>query len=297
MKAVIPVAGLGTRLLPATKSIPKELIPIVDKPLIHFILEELVEAGVLEIVLVTHSSKSALENYFDLNFEVESTLTSRSKSEELTQLNSMQFEGLKVISVRQPKPMGLGHAVMCAEPIIGQESFAVVLPDVIIDEMACKPKLDNLSQMIGNFEATGNSQLMVHPVTDQLVDQFGIVDVGGAELKEGSSIGINAVVEKPHLNEAPSNLSITGRYVFDPILWKELSNTMPGTGGEIQLTDAIHSLLSKSHSIDAYHLVGRTFDCGNKLGLATANYEYAKRHALIGRDFCKYIDRSILAKK
>ena len=290
MKAVIPVAGLGTRLLPATKSIPKELIPIVDKPLIHFIFEELVEAGILEIVLVTHSSKPALENYFDLNFEVETTLTNRSKSEELTQLNSMQFEGLKVISIRQPKPMGLGHAVMCAEPIIGQEAFSVVLPDVIIDEMDCKPEQDNLSQMIGNFEATGNSQLMVHTVPDQLVEQFGIVDVEGVELKPGRSAGINAVVEKPLLKEAPSNLSITGRYVFDPILWQELSNTKPGVGGEIQLTDAIHSLISKSHSIDAYHLVGRTFDCGNKLGLATANYEYAKRHALIGHDFCKYIE-------
>ena len=144
--------------------------------------------------------------------------------------------------------------------------------------------------MIGNFERTGNSQLMVHPIADQLVDQFGIVDIGGAELKAGSSVGINAVVEKPLVNNAPSNLSITGRYVFDPILWQELSDTKPGAGGEIQLTDAIHSLLSKSHAIDAYHLVGRTFDCGNKLGLATANYEYAKRHALIGHDFRKYIE-------
>ena len=294
LKAIIPVAGLGTRLLPATKSIPKELIPIVDKPLIHFIVEELVDAGVSEIVLVTHSSKAALENYFDLNFEVETTLTSRSKSEELTSLNSMQFEGLKLISVRQSRPMGLGHAIMCAEPIIGQEAFAVVLPDVIIDDAACNPKTDNLSQMIGNFEASGMSQLMVHPVSDQLVDQFGIVDIEGIDLKASRSAGIHAVVEKPSLKEAPSNFSITGRYVFDPVLWQELSNTKPGAGGEIQLTDALHGLLSKSHAIDAYHLVGRTFDCGSRLGLATANYEYAKRHALIGDDFSKYLEKGQL---
>ena len=286
------MAGLGTRLLPVTKSIPKELIPIVDKPLIHYVVEELNNAGITEVVLVTHSSKNALENYFDLNIELETSLKSKSKKDELVLLNSMLFKGLKVISVRQSEPLGLGHAVLCAQPIIGSEAFVVVLPDVIIDETSCDLKVDNLSRMISNYKATGNSQLLVHPVPDESVDQFGIVDLGQIALSPGESSRIVDVVEKPSLEEAPSNLSITGRYVFDSSLWANLAATDPGAGGEIQLTDAIERLLADSQSVDAYHLVGKTFDCGSKLGLATANFEYAKRHPLIGDDFILQLKKS-----
>ena len=163
---------MGTRLLPATKSIPKELLPIVDKPLIHFIVEELVSAGITEIVLVTHSSKQALENYFDLNFEIEQALSSKSRYQDLELLHSMQYDNLKVMSVRQAEPLGLGHAILCAHPLIGEESFAVILPDVLIDNQACESGEDNLAKMIQSHEASGNGQIMVHPVPEELVDQF-----------------------------------------------------------------------------------------------------------------------------
>mgnify|MGYP003303068759 FL=1 len=152
---------MGTRLLPATKSIPKELLPIVDKPLIHYIVEELISSGITEIVLVTHSSKHALENYFDLNFEIEHALSSKSKSKDLELLRSMQYDNLKVMSIRQPEPLGLGHAILCAQPIIGQESFAVILPDVLIDDLACELEKDNLAKMIENHEATGKGHKRV----------------------------------------------------------------------------------------------------------------------------------------
>ncbi len=283
---------MGTRLLPATKSIPKELLPIVDKPLIHYIVEELISSGITEIVLVTHSSKQALENYFDLNFEIEHALSSKSKYKDLELLRSMQFDNLKVMSVRQAEPLGLGHAILCAEPIIGQESFAVILPDVLIDRASCQLDKDNLATMIRNHEATGKGQIMVHPVPEELVDQFGIVDIKGVDLKEGESANLNFVIEKPLKNDAPSNFSITGRYVFASTLWTKLSNTKAGSGGEIQLTDAVQSMLKDSQTFDAYHLVGKTFDCGSKLGLATANYEFAKRHSVIGHEFVKYLKNS-----
>ena len=292
LKAIIPVAGMGTRLLPATKSIPKELLPIVDKPLIHYIVEELISAGVSEIVLVTHSSKQAVEDYFDSNFEIEQALSFNSKYKDLELLRSMQFDNLKVMSVRQAEPLGLGHAILCAEPIIGQESFAVILPDVLIDDNSCQLNKDNLATMIKNHEATGKGQIMVHPVPEELVDQFGIADIKGVDLKEGESANLNLVIEKPLKNDAPSNLSITGRYVFSPTLWTKLSSTKAGSGGEIQLTDAVQSMLNESQTFDAYHLVGKTFDCGSKLGLATANYEFAKRHSVIGREFVKYLKNS-----
>ena len=283
---------MGTRLLPATKSIPKELLPIVDKPLIHYIVEELINSGITEIVLVTHSSKQALEDYFDSNFEIEQALCSKSKYKDLELFRSMQFDNLKVMSVRQAEPLGLGHAILCAEPIIGQESFAVILPDVLIDDNSCDFGKDNLAKMIQNHETTGNGQIMVHRVPEELVDQFGIVDIKGVDLNEGEIANLNFVIEKPSKNDAPSNFSITGRYVFAPTLWTKLSNTKAGSGGEIQLTDAVQSMLKESQTFDAYHLVGKTFDCGSKLGLATANYEFAKRHSVIGLEFDKYLKNS-----
>ena len=247
---------MGTRLVPATRSIPKDLLSIVDKPLIHYIVEELISAGFSEIVLVTHSSKQALEDYFDLNFEIEHALISESKHKDLELLRSMQYDNLKVMSVRHAEPIGLGHAILCAESIMGQESFAVIFPDVLIDDNSCQLNKDNLAKMIQNHEATGKGQIMVHPVPEELVDQFGILDIKGIDLKEGESAKLIFVIEKPFKSATPSNFSITGRYVFAPALWTKLSNTKAGSGCEIQLTDAVQSMLTESQTFDALSFGG-----------------------------------------
>ncbi|MBS9782111.1 MAG: UTP--glucose-1-phosphate uridylyltransferase GalU [Gammaproteobacteria bacterium] len=275
-KAVIPVAGLGTRMLPITKAIPKEMLPIVDKPMIQYIVEECAKAGITEIVLVTHSSKNAIENHFDTSYELESMLEKRVKRQQLAEVQSITPKGVTIMHVRQGNALGLGHAIRCAYPVIGNEPFAVVLPDVLVDNTMYNPSTDNLAYMIGEYEKTGISQIMVEEVPHNEVDKYGIVDLDKAELSVGQSVKIHSVVEKPEINKAPSNLSIVGRYVFSPKLWDCLKRTPLGVGGEIQLTDAV-DLLMANEEVDATLITGKSHDCGSKLGYLQTNFLYASR--------------------
>lgn len=294
-KAVIPVAGLGTRMLPATKAIPKEMLPIVDKPLIQYIVSECVAAGITEIVLVTHSSKNAIENHFDTSFELETTLINRVKRQLLEELRSITPKGTTIMHVRQGEAKGLGHAVLKARPLIGEQPFVVVLPDVIIDEAFCDIQSDNLAQMIDHYRATNHSQIMVEPVADELVSNYGVVDCNGCELAPGESKAMTAVVEKPTPDQAPSNLAVVGRYVLNEQIWDLLATTLPGAGDEIQLTDAIASLM-KQQPVDAYCMIGKSHDCGNKIGYMNAFAEYALRDPENGAAFRENM-LSLLAAK
>ena len=288
LKAVLPVAGLGTRMLPATKAIPKEMLPLVDKPLIQYVVNEAVAAGIKEIVLVTHASKNSIENHFDTSFELEATLEARVKRSLLDEVRSIVPKDVTVISVRQSAPLGLGHAVLAAKPIVGNNPFAVMLPDVIIDKYKSNPKTDNLSQMINRFDQTGYNQVMVEPVPQAQVHQYGVVDLAGKNINAGENATIKNMVEKPNNDEAPSNLAITGRYVVSPTIWDLLEYTPPGAGGEIQLTDALLQL-RHLETLEAYHLTGKSHDCGSKLGYMLANVEYAMQSSHMGEEFSKQV--------
>ncbi|MCD9546757.1 UTP--glucose-1-phosphate uridylyltransferase GalU [Photobacterium carnosum] len=287
-KAVIPVAGLGTRMLPATKAIPKEMLPIVDKPLIQYIVNECVNAGIKEIILVTHSSKNAIENHFDTSFELEATLEARVKRQLLDEVKAICPKDVTIMHVRQGQAKGLGHAVLCAKPLIGDQPFVVVLPDVILDEYTADQKTENLAAMIAHFEQKGASQIMVEPVPMSDVSKYGVVDCNGVDLKGGDSCPMTRVVEKPTIENAPSNLAVVGRYVLSHNIWDKLAMTPPGAGDEIQLTDAI-DMLMKDETVEAFHMTGRSHDCGDKLGYAKAFVEYAMRDKVLGEAFSTYI--------
>lgn len=283
-KAVIPVAGLGTRMLPATKAIPKEMLPIVDKPMIQYIVNECIAAGVKEIVLVTHSSKNAVENHFDKSFELESTLEQRFKRQLLDEIHSICPADVTIMQVRQGEAKGLGHAVLKARPIVGNEPFVVVLPDVILDEESADLRKDNLAAMLSRFNDNQISQVMVEPVAMDKVSNYGVADCNGCVLTEGSSKPMIRVVEKPTIDEAPSNLAVVGRYVLSSAIWDLLEKTPPGAGDEIQLTDAIEQLI-KLEMVEAFHMSGRSHDCGCKLGYMNAFVEYGLRDAKLGEAF------------
>ncbi|MGI2168920.1 UTP--glucose-1-phosphate uridylyltransferase GalU [Shewanella sp. MF05960] len=284
MKVVIPVAGLGTRMLPATKAIPKEMLPLVDKPLIQYIVNECVAAGVKEIVLVTHASKNAIENHFDKSYELESTLEKRVKRQLLEEVQAICPKDVTIMHVRQAEAKGLGHAVLCAYPCIGNNPFAVVLPDVILDAYTADQKTENLAAMIARYKATLASQIMVAPVPDNEVNKYGIADCNGAEIAPGESAQINAMVEKPELGEAPSNLAVVGRYVLSEKIWKLLAKTPAGAGDEIQLTDAIDMLIEQD-TVEAFNMTGKSHDCGDKLGYMAAFVEYGIRDPKLGEAF------------
>jgi UTP--glucose-1-phosphate uridylyltransferase len=287
-KAVIPVAGLGTRMLPATKAIPKEMLPVVDKPLIQYVVNECVQAGLKEIILVTHASKNSIENHFDTSFELETTLEQRVKRQLLEEVQAICPKDVTIMHVRQGAAKGLGHAIMCAHPMVGDAPFAVVLPDVIIDDYASNLKKDNLADMVARFNTSRVSQVMVEQVPQENISKFGIVDLEGATIKPGESAKIHDMVEKPPLEEAPSDLAVVGRYVLSHEIWPLLEYTPPGAGGEIQLTDAITSLM-KVEQVDAYYMKGKSHDCGSKLGYMKANVEYALRHPSLGDEFKEYL--------
>lgn len=290
MKAVIPVAGLGTRMLPATKAIPKEMLPIVDKPLIQYIVNECVSAGIKEIVLVTHSSKNAIENHFDKSFELETTLEKRVKRQLLDEIQAICPKGVTIMHVRQGEAKGLGHAVLKARPIVGNEPFAVVLPDVILDEAAANLKTENMAAMLQRFNEHGASQIMVEPVPMKQVSSYGVADCKGHTLAPGESKAMTAVVEKPAVEDAPSNLAVVGRYVLSSAIWDLLEFTPPGAGDEIQLTDAIASLM-KLETVEAFHMTGRSHDCGSKLGYMNAFVEYGLRDKTLGSDFKTHLKK------
>ncbi|MCB5226052.1 UTP--glucose-1-phosphate uridylyltransferase GalU [Alishewanella sp. 16-MA] len=287
-KAVIPVAGLGTRMLPATKAIPKEMLPVVDKPLIQYVVQECIAAGIKEIILVTHSSKNSIENHFDISFELESMLEKRVKRQLLDEVQKICPKDVTIMHVRQGQAKGLGHAVLCARPLVGDAPFAVVLPDVLIDGYDSDLKRDNLAHMAALFSDTGVSQVMVEPVPMENVASYGVADVQGQSLVAGESIAMTAIVEKPPVDEAPSNLSVVGRYVFSSDIWEALEYTPLGAGDEIQLTDAI-AILMKAQAVNAYHIKGRSHDCGNKLGYMQAFVEYGLRDKNLGSDFKRWL--------
>ena len=287
-KAVIPVAGLGTRMLPATKAIPKEMLPVVDMPLIQYVVNEAVSAGIKEIILVTHASKNSIENHFDTSFELEATLEKRVKRQLLAEVKRICPPDVTIMQVRQGEAKGLGHAILCARPLVGDAPFAILLPDVLIDDASCDLSKDNLSAMLKSFSESGQSQILVEPVAEQQVDQFGIVDIGESKLAQGESATINAMVEKPNRDEAPSNLAVVGRYVLSADIWPLLSKTPQGKGDEIQLTDTI-AMLMEQQPVAAHHITGKSHDCGNKMGLMIANIEYGMRHPELGKDLTRYL--------
>lgn len=279
-KAVLPVAGLGTRFLPASKSIPKEMVTVVDRPAIEYVVREAVEAGIEQIILVTHSSKASIENYFDRNFELETILEQKKKFDLLDEITQIIPPHVSVVSVRQPQPLGLGHAVLCAKSIIGQDDFAVLLPDVLVKDNSGK---NDLSRMISRYDVSQAAQIMVEAVPDHLVDQYGIVDVKQSPA-EGESIVMQGIVEKPAVGSAPSNLSVVGRYILPAKIMQLLENTPKGAGNEIQLTDAI-AMLQSTDIVEAYRMQGQTFDCGSKLGYLKAVLHYGVAHPKLGLEF------------
>jgi len=283
-KAVLPVAGLGTRFLPASKSIPKEMVTVVDRPAIEYVVREAVEAGIEQIILVTHSSKASIENYFDRNFELETTLEQKKKFDLLEEITQIIPSHVSVVSVRQPQPLGLGHAVLCAKSIVGQDDFAVLLPDVLVQDNSGK---NDLSRMISRYESSQAAQIMVEAVPDHLVDQYGIVDVKQSP-NEGESIAMQGIIEKPAIGSAPSNLSVVGRYILPAKIMQLLENTPKGAGNEIQLTDAI-AMLQETDTVEAYRMQGQTFDCGSKLGYLKAVLHYGVAHPKLGLEFKQLI--------
>lgn len=290
--AIIPVAGLGTRLLPATKAIPKEMMPLVDKPLIQYVVSEAVASGIKNIVFVTHSSKNAIENHFDTSFELEATLEKRVKRQLLAEVQNITPKDVTIMHVRQGEAKGLAHAIRCAYPIVGDNPFAILLPDVIIDDHCSNLKTENLSAMIKAFDENQRAQIMVQEVPKKDVVDYGIVDINGTILHENEIADINYIVEKPSIENAPSNLAVVGRYVLPKTIWPLFQKTPLGANGEFQLTDTI-DLLMKEETVCAYHIVGKSHDCGNKEGYIKSIIEYAIRHKDLGnsiKDFIKSLN-------
>ena len=281
-KAVLPVAGMGTRFLPASKSIPKEMVTVVDRPAIDYVVKEAIAAGIDQIILVTHASKTAIENYFDRHLELERSLAAKNKNALLEELRAILPAHVSVVSVRQPEALGLGHAVLCAKSVVGDEPFAVLLPDVLVKTSDSHAGND-LSRMIARFNHSQHAQIMVESVADDQVDQYGIVAVQHSP-EQGQSIAMQGIVEKPALGTAPSNLSVVGRYVLPAQIMTLLEQTPTGAGGEIQLTDAI-ALLQQQQVVEAYRMTGQTFDCGSKLGYLKAVLHYAADHPQLADDF------------
>ncbi|MBI3773900.1 MAG: UTP--glucose-1-phosphate uridylyltransferase GalU [Gammaproteobacteria bacterium] len=280
-KAVFPVAGMGTRFLPATKANPKEMLPIVDKPLIQYAAEEAIAAGITQLIFVTSSSKRAIEDHFDKNYELEAELEKRGKHELLSLVRSVVPEGISCVYVRQPEALGLGHAVLCARPVVGDEPFAVILADDLIDGAggAC------MSQMAQVYEQHRCSVLGVEPVAAEDTDKYGIVKTGSFHERLGK---VDRIVEKPRSEVAPSNLAVVGRYILTPQIFDLLERTQRGAGGEIQLTDAIAELL-RQEQVLAYQFTGKRYDCGSKLGYLQATVEYALQHPELGGAFRGYL--------
>ena len=238
--------------------------------------------------MVTHSSKNAIENHFDTSFELEATLEKRVKRVLLDEVRSICPPDVTIMHVRQGEAKGLGHAVLCAKPIIGDDDFVVVLPDVILDAYTANQKTENLAAMIARFNQTQASQIMLEPVAQEDVSKYGIADISGVQLNPGESAAINTMVEKPAVDVAPSNPAVVGRYVLSKNIWPLLAKTPVGAGGEIQLTDAIDTLM-ESETVEAFHMSGRSHDCGDKLGYLKAIVEYSLRHETLGEEFTEHL--------
>lgn len=280
-KAIFPVAGMGTRFLPATKASPKEMLPIVDKPLIQYAVEEAIAAGITEIIFVTGRNKRSIADHFDVAYELEAELEARGKTEMLELVRAIVPRDISYVYIRQGEALGLGHAVLCARQLIGDDPFAVVLADDLID--AQKPAL---AQMADLYEQYENSVLGVMPVATSETDQYGIVDVVGLEERVHK---VTRIVEKPKPADAPSTLGVVGRYILTPKIFRHLQNVAPGAGGEVQLTDGIAALLEDERVL-AFEFEGTRYDCGSKLGYLKATVEYALKHPEVSGDFQNYLN-------
>jgi UTP--glucose-1-phosphate uridylyltransferase len=280
-KAVLPVAGLGTRVLPATKSMPKEMLPVFDRPAIQYVVDEAFAAGIEHIVFVTGRNKGAIEDYFDSAYELEDTLRGKGKVSILEELESSRPIPGSMSFVRQQAPLGLGHAIWCARDIIGDEPFAVLLPDVLVQaETSC------LAQMVDVYNEIGGNIIAVEQVPDQDVDKYGVISPLS---REGNRIRMSGMVEKPPVGAAPSNLAITGRYILQASVFGYLADQAKGAGGEVQLTDA----MARQMADEDFHAVeydGQSYDCGSKLGYLRATLAFALKHAQLGQDAAKVLE-------
>lgn len=281
-KAVIPAAGFGTRFLPATKSMPKEMLPIIDKPAIHYAVEEAVKAGIEEIIFITGRGKRALEDYFDHSYELEHLLELKGKTKELKEIKAIS-DMAEIVYIRQKEALGLGHAVLRARDLVGDEPFAVILPDdFVIGDKPC------IGEMMEVFEKTGKSVILTEEVPKEKVSSYGVVD----PVEDGLSFSLKGIVEKPSMDEAPSNKAVIGRYVFDQKIFEYLEKTEPGKGGEIQLTDAIVGLIQNEGAM-GYSLQGTRFDTGDKLGFLKATVSVALERDDFSRDFRRYLKETL----
>ena len=280
-KAIFPVAGLGTRFLPATKSVPKEIMTLVDRPLIQYAIDEARAAGITEFIFVTSRGKSALEDYFDHAPQLEDSLEKSGKHELLKSLKSTNMESGAIAYIRQHKPMGLGHAVWCARRLIGDEPFAVILPDDVISaEKPC------LQQMVEAYQETGGSMVATMQVPKEKASSYGILDVGS---EIGSLVSVRGMVEKPKVADAPSNLAVIGRYILTPDVLETLNRQKSGAGGEIQLTDAIAEEMDAKRKVYALKFEGQRFDCGSKAGFLQATVSFALAREELQDEFAAYL--------
>jgi UTP--glucose-1-phosphate uridylyltransferase len=269
-KAIIPVAGLGTRMLPATKAIPKELLTIFDRPIIEHVVQEAIAGGITEIILVTRSGKDAIENHFDAHYELEHRLDKKGKTTTLGTIKNTLPVGVKLTSTRQRDALGLGHAVLCAKHLLNNEPFAVLLPDVLVLDKLSRGKNYSFSQLVRAWDGTGIGQVMVETIAPDRVEEYGIADFGGASLESFESTKLMGVIEKPSLENAPSNFAILGRYILPFKVLDLIENTGISIGDEIQLTDAMDELI-KLEALNAFKTDATIFDCGNKQGFLGAN--------------------------
>ena len=277
-KCVFPVAGMGSRFLPATKASPKEMMPIVDKPLIQYAVEEAVAAGMTDMIFITGRHKRAIEDHFDKAYEVEAELAARGKLDLLELVQRIIPKHVNCIYIRQPEALGLGHAVLCAEPVVNDEPFAVILADDLIDGEP--PTLDQMAEVYGRHQC---SVLGVEEVPREHTRQYGIVKTDGGEPGV-----VSAIVEKPQPESAPSTLAVVGRYILSPTIFHHLAQVLAGAGGEIQLTDGIAAMMQEEKVL-AYRFKGMRYDCGSKLGYLQAMVEYGKKHPETGAAFAAYL--------
>ena len=282
--AVIPVAGFGTRMLPLSKSVPKELLPLGNRPSIHYVVQEAIAAGIKHIVLVGHAQKSAIENYFDINAELDNQLRAKGKDELADSLNWLPKD-VTISMIRQGKALGLGHAVLAARPIIGAHDFAVLLPDVVLDPFTTDMHTDNLAFMMNEFVTKGHSQILVDKVADEDVSKYGIAKLSDTasvndNIDANASFSVAGFVEKPRLAEAPSRLAVVGRYVFANQIFDYLESTTASVGGEIQLTDAIDALISQ-YGVDVTTMLGDSYDAGDMRSYMQAFIYFAQQQLAV----------------
>ncbi|MBO9407203.1 UTP--glucose-1-phosphate uridylyltransferase GalU [Shimia sp. R9_1] len=288
-KAIFPVAGMGTRFLPATKSVPKEIMTLVDRPLIQYAIDEAREAGITEFIFVTSRGKSALEDYFDHAPQLEQTLREKGKTDLLKQLESSNMESGQIAYIRQHSALGLGHAVACASRLVADEPFAVILPDdVIAGQVGC------LKQMVDAYEETGGCMVAAMEVPHDKASAYGVLDV---QEDMGSLVSVKGMVEKPPAGTAPSNLAVIGRYILTPEIFTNLANQGEGAGGEIQLTDAIATEIGKGAGVYGYRFQGQRFDCGSKAGFLQATVAFGLAREELCDELSVYLEELVASRR